>query len=334
METKTLNFSELVPQEVANSSKANLSANEINLLGALCHNYISSKSEWFSVPQNTLFEQAGVSKTNGNRLLDKLVEKNLIERKKGTNGKTTKYKLHPAITDLLEHGTQDGTMNGTQDGTMELRDGTQNVSEMEDGAEELVISEVVKVGDEKPADDNMLEAMEWCANEINNLPENKTKIYNITPSQPKAPVTFDDYCDDVPFGISRGIGHVDEVFDEWEAEIDECATLDEIMKVADKFNSFHNQHLKTAYNKRSVALRQKELQLKGWFQDSLFYFPDTETIPMFEFVTKVTEGVPADKIMGLQEVVDKFIDETEACVHKWCIKKIAERRLKKISRQR
>ena len=171
METKSLKFSELVPQEVANSSKANLSKSETNLLGALCYTSLKSKSEWFTIGQKELFEMVNVSLSQGNRIIRKLVEKCLIERKRGTNGSTTKYKLHPAITVLLAHDNMDvsddnmthdnmdvSDDNMTHDNmdvsddnktydNMDVSDDNMDVSEMEDGSEELVINDVVKACD-------------------------------------------------------------------------------------------------------------------------------------------------------------------------------------------
>ncbi len=165
---------------------------------------------------------------------------------------------------------------------------------------------------------------------LNNKNGDQSKV-----AKPKAPVSFDSYCDELPFNMSSN-EEVLKTFKLWKTEIDECATEAEIMEVSRRYNKFHMFHLdnKTDFRKLSVDMRQKELQLKGWFQDSVFQLKETETKPMFEFITALTNGVPADEIMELQTTVDQFIDDTDTFVHKWNVKKLAERRLKKIARLR
>ena len=107
MNQMELRLSEFVPQIVKDSSKANLSESETNLLGALCHTGSSSDSEWFSIGQKELFEMANMSPSQGKRLLNRLIDKKLIERLKGTNGNKTQYRLHPALADLLTNEPMD-----------------------------------------------------------------------------------------------------------------------------------------------------------------------------------------------------------------------------------
>ena len=105
MENRIISVSqEFLPQEVANSPKADLSQSEKKVLSVLCkcRTFLPiTRGGWFSIGQNELFEMANISQAQGNRVLLSLIAKGLIERIRGTNGNYSQYRLHSAIVDLM-----------------------------------------------------------------------------------------------------------------------------------------------------------------------------------------------------------------------------------------
>lgn len=155
---------ELLPQEVAKSKKANLSQAEKNLLATLCAYqkryslYAADNNGWFYKSQASLFEESNLSPAQGKRVLLKLINKRLIERRAGTNHRCTHYRIHPAIIKLMS------TENNANEPLAEIEQKTVNEPLVENG---------VKNANEPLAENNGNNANEplvWFDDETSNEP--------------------------------------------------------------------------------------------------------------------------------------------------------------------
>ena len=196
---------EFLPQEVADSKKANLDTAQKNLLGTLCFYYLNHSiyaaehDGWFFKEQKVLFEESNLSPAEGKRVLLKLIFKRLVERASGTNHRCTRYRLCNGIRDLMPQNPEIKT-------------------EVED---------LEKIANEPLEEKRRVET----SRDESRRDEEINKIVSFAPLEEGA--TTQEKL--VPFN---------ELLEQWKSDITEATTIDELEKSRDKFvNSVDERHL-------------------------------------------------------------------------------------------
>ena len=97
-----------LPKEVSESTKANLTPAQKNVLGTLCSTYTKYKKKsdenggWFFNTKQSIFDDSRVTVEVGNQVLMELKEKRLIDMKREEGQKAMRYKLHDGIIEKLK----------------------------------------------------------------------------------------------------------------------------------------------------------------------------------------------------------------------------------------